>query len=138
MSLPTDLIVYQVFLDFGFVLNRNRLGEITTSTHSINESIQHICVSRIPERPGAVKIQFLTLIVSHSERDNRILHEIIERPASHLVQMDQILKISHQSLLPSTTTKHCESVQTRSNLTWQYTHFCVTEYLRNEPLASSS
>lgn len=41
------------------------------------------------------------MVVGHYEGEDWILHEVIEGPASQLVQLHQILKVGDLSLLPA-------------------------------------
>ena len=41
------------------------------------------------------------MVVGHYEGEDWILHEVIEGPASQLVQLHQVLKVGDLSLLPA-------------------------------------
>ena len=60
----------------------------------------------IPEAFDVSEIQHLVTKVSQHEREDGILHEVIERATRHLVQLGEVLKVGHLPKTPSGNNRH--------------------------------
>lgn len=59
------------------------------------------CVASSPECLLLSQVKLWGVVVSEDERKHRVLHQVIERPSSQLVQLSEILKVGDFSLPPT-------------------------------------
>ena len=55
---------------------------------------------KVPVTGRLLKVESLTLIIAENEREYRVLHEVVERAAGHLVQVRQVLEVGHEAVVP--------------------------------------
>ena len=67
------------------------LPSCTTQTHHLNHSPVGMAVSQV---------QRVTRVLAQNEREDGILHEVVEGAAGHLVEGHEVLEVSDPSVEP--------------------------------------
>ena len=64
-------------------------------------SISATTATTLPECLLPSQVQLLRLVVSEDEWKHRVLHQVVERPPSQLVELSEILEVRDFSLPPT-------------------------------------